>query len=223
MIADGSWQKAVDDQPRPGRLQAGRRQPAHARRLLLTDTAPVRRPLTPGGRRTGCPHRSERQPMADLFTQFDILGAFWMTIDLTVLLGHRRPGDRHGRGHHAGLAGADPAAPRHQLRQRRPQHPADADHGRSAPRPVLSTSGCSLADPNSPTFMVDNNIRLGVLGPVGLPRGVRLRGAAQRHQHRAHGPGRGRPLDRADLHPDACATWSCRRRSGAPSPRWATR
>ena len=31
MIADGSWQKAVDDQPRPGRLQARRRQPAHAR------------------------------------------------------------------------------------------------------------------------------------------------------------------------------------------------
>ena len=55
MVADGSWQKAVDDEPRPGRLQAGRRQPAHARGLLLTDTASVRRPLTPGGRRTRCP------------------------------------------------------------------------------------------------------------------------------------------------------------------------
>ena len=35
--------------------------------------------------------------------------------------------------------------------------------------------------------------------PVGLPRLVRRRGTAQRHQHRAPGPGRGRPGDRPVL------------------------
>ena len=65
--------------------------------------------------------------MGDILTNYDILGAFWMTIQLTVLLGHRRAGPRHRAGRHAGLPGARSLRlARHALRQRLPQHPADA-------------------------------------------------------------------------------------------------
>ena len=48
----------------------------------------------------------------------------------------------------------------------------------------------------SPDFTT-NFFRLAVARPDRLPRGVRVRGAAVRRQHRARRPGRGRPRDRA--------------------------
>ena len=67
----------------PAGFKPGAGNPPTPERLLLTDTRAGTPPADPGGRRTRCPPDPKGRPMADLFTQFDILGAFRMTILLT--------------------------------------------------------------------------------------------------------------------------------------------
>ena len=57
-----------------------------------------------------------------LLTEYDVLGAFWMTIKLTVALRRRGAGDRHrGRGH-AGIAGRRAAGLRDRVRDPGAEH-----------------------------------------------------------------------------------------------------
>ena len=81
------------------RLQAGHRhQPAEARRLLLTAALAASARLgtavrRPAGRSTG---EVAMDGLRTLLTEYDVLGAFWMTIKLTFFVRHRRAGHRHG-------------------------------------------------------------------------------------------------------------------------------
>ena len=86
MISDGSWQKAHRRQPRPGRLQARRRQPADARRLLLTSVharMPSRRHAGGTASARARSLTAKGAPMLEILEKYDVLAAFWMTIKLT--------------------------------------------------------------------------------------------------------------------------------------------
>ena len=100
--------------------------------------------------------------MLDIFEKYDILGAFWMTIKLTVLLGDRRPRHRHRAGGDAGVAGGDPATSGLVLRQHGAQHPADAHRLLLLAGPYYILQ-ISLTDVNSPTSLVDNGIRWAIV------------------------------------------------------------
>ena len=101
MIADGSWQKAVDDTSAPAPDEPA----PQRRRVAALPAAAVAAPLGP---RPALVHRPEDdvRDSSTCSTARSLLGAFWMTVQLTVLVGDRRADLGHAAGGHAGLPGA---------------------------------------------------------------------------------------------------------------------
>ena len=85
MVADGSWQKALDDNRRPGRASS----PTRTATRRSRSRAPERHragtpPAHPGERRTAVSDLTKGGRWLSLLSEYDVLGAFWMTIKLTV-------------------------------------------------------------------------------------------------------------------------------------------
>ena len=68
---------------------------------------------------------------------------------------------------------------------------------------LLQCFGLNLAPPDSPTSIVDNNFRWGVVALIVYHASFVAEAHPQRHQHRAEGPGRSGPGHRAGLRADA--------------------
>ncbi len=167
-------------QPRPGGLQAGSGQPADPGRLRLTVRADPgcrsRAGCAGGVPRTGPAHRKRpggRHPRAT----YDILGAFWVTIQLTVLSAigalvigtvfascGSRPSPCSGciGTRYVNIFRNTPLTLLIVV-----QHPRADLHPRASASPTTSPQ----------------QLHLGRHHAVRLPRRLRLRGAAQRRQH----------------------------------------
>ena len=130
----------------------------------------------------------------DLLAEYDVLGAFWMTIKLAVF-------SAVGAWFIGTFVAILRVSPVGVLRC---FGTAYVNIIRNTPLTLimffcsfgLSARSSGSGRPGVPDLDRRQQLPLGVVGARGLPRVVRRRGAPLRHQHRAPGSGRGRPGDR---------------------------
>ena len=207
-----------DHQDDLGRLVAeGRSTPTSAR--PATSPAPAtrrRRPPAPDARprRTDAvrprgraasvvPADRKDAPMVEILEKYDVLAAFWMTIYLTFFaaIGSLVLGT---------VLAVMRVSPVGVLRGLGAFY---VNTVRNTPLTLIllfcvlgvCTAAGAAGASDSPTSVRDNAIRWAIVGLSGLPRGLRLRGAAVGRQHGRPRPGRGGARHRPHLRPVACA------------------
>ena len=173
MVSDGSWQKALDANLGPSGFKADTGdQPAEAGRLLLVAAGDAR---GDGAGRLSAPERKEvcecSMVCVELLAEYDVLGAFWMTIKLTFVaaIGALVIGTV------VAVMRVSPVgvlrAVGHRVRQPGPQHPADPDRVLLRARVLHHACSTGSGPQDSPDRRTE--LPLGVLGAGRLPRGVR--------------------------------------------------